>query len=97
MNAARTFSSTAAFLSRAASYSVSSHTVHSVGERPQENRALSEERSSDALASLFCGAINDVLEGERRKFVPGSHIELVLELHPGEEQRGVSMLPAGRT
>lgn len=56
-----------------------------------------EKRSSDALVSLFCGAINDVLEGERRKFVPSSHVELVLELHPGEEQRGTSVLPAGRT
>lgn len=91
------FSSAAALLSRATSHSLSYHVPYSLGEPPQGNRAWSEEGSSDALASLFCGAADDVLEGERRKFVPGSHVELVLKFHPREEQREASVLPVGRT
>lgn len=96
MNVARTFSSTAALLSRATCHSVSPHIPYPVGELPQENRAWSKKQSSNALDSLFCGATDDALEGEWRKFVPSSNVELVLELHPGEEQSRMSVQPIGR-
>lgn len=97
MNTARTFSTTASLLSRATSHSVSSHTSHSVGDQSQGNRAQSQKQSSDAPVSLVCSAIDDALEGERRKFVPSSHVELVLELHPGKEKRRALVLPTSRT
>lgn len=78
-------------------HSLSSHPSYSVGEPPQGNRGWSEEGSSDALVLLFCSAIDDVIEGEWRKFVPSSHVELVLKFHPREEQREGSVLPVGRT
>lgn len=55
------------------------------GQPMPGSKAWSEKWRINALALVFCSAIYDVLEGERRKFVPSSHIELVLELHPGEE------------
>lgn len=38
-----------------------------------------------------------MMEGERRKFVPSSHVELVLKFNPREEQREASVLSVGRT
>lgn len=95
-NALRTSPRVADLLSKAMSHSVSLSKPHSMGDWLQE-RAWSEKRSSNALALLFRGAIYDVLEGEWGEFVSGSHIELVLELHPGEgAERDVSATWGGQ-